>query len=406
MSTEPSSTPPAGSPGAEARQRIGPWQAFWICVMLFAVALFARDIANTNESLSIGGDALWGRDFVNVYTSGTLVLQGRLDLLYDPTAYQAFQDELFGGGLRYHLFSYPPVALLYGWLFALLPYPLALLLWVAGTGALFVLAARPYLRDAGLPAWIAIAAPASLVNIWAGHYGFVIGALWLAAWHLLARRPVAAGILVGLMVVKPHLAVLMPIVLLWRREWTAFAAAAATVLALVGLSAALFGPELWLVYVTEVAAAHAAMVDDVGTFFLLLMPTLTPALAMLGVPILAATAVQAIVGIAAIVLLLRHMPRDDRRAGLATATATFLVLPYGFAYDMTVAGLAGLILLRESLGRRSPAFTLLVALTAIVPLAVMYFNRAGVPGAPLLIAFQLSALLGLMERERATRPPG
>jgi hypothetical protein len=127
---------------------------------------------------------------------------------------------------------------------------------------------------------------------------------------------------------------------------------------------------------------------------------------MLGVPILAATAVQAIVGIAAIVLLLRHMPRDDRRAGLATATATFLVLPYGFAYDMTVAGLAGLILLRESLGRRSPAFTLLVALTAIVPLAVMYFNRAGVPGAPLLIAFQLSALLGLMERERATRPPG
>lgn len=394
-------SPPSGA-GAPRRQ-LGAWEAFWICALVFAVALFARDVANTQDGLSIGGDALWGRDFVNVYTSGTLVLQGRLDILYDVGAYQAFQAELFDGGLRFHLFSYPPVALLYGWLFALLPYPLAWLLWVAGTGALFTLAARPYLREAGLPPWLAIVAPASVVNVWAGHYGFVIGALWLGAWHLLGRRPVLAGVLIGLMFVKPHLAVLMPIVLLWRRQWTAFFAAAATVLGLLGLSAALFGVDLWVVYVTQVAAAHAAMVDDVGTFFLTLMPTLTPALAMLGVPTLAAAMAQGLVALAAIFLLLRHMPQDDHRAALATATATFLVLPYAFAYDMTVAGLAGLILLREGLGRRSTAFLLLAGFAAILPLAVMYLNRAGVPAAPLLIAWQLAGLLALAG---ATRPRG
>jgi alpha-1,2-mannosyltransferase len=393
-------TPAAESAPVPAGQRIDAWRALWIVTACVAGFLLFRDILNTggHGMWSIAGDALWGRDFVNVHTSGTLALQGRLDILYDVDAYRAAQLELFDGGLRFHNYSYPPVTLLYTWLFALLPYPVAWLGWLAGTGALFAFAARPYLRDAGLPGWIAVLAPAAIVNIWAGHYGFLVGALWLFAWHHLPRRPVLAGVLIGLIVVKPHLALLAPLVLLWRREWIAFLAAGVTALALVGLSILLFGMELWVTYLTSTAGFQAGMVDDVGAFYVVMMPTVAPSLALAGVPTAFSLAIQAVVAVTAIALLLRHMPSDSGEAGLATALATFLVLPYAFSYDMTVASIAGLILLRRAMRSESPLLELIAWLAAAMPVLMIFLNSAGVPVTPLFVAFQLVAILGLIPR--------
>jgi alpha-1,2-mannosyltransferase len=385
------------------REGVSGWKALWLLTAILAAMIVARDLAMTRwgGDLSIAGQALWGRDFVNVYTSGSLALHGRLGILYDVAAYRDYQLALFQGGLEGHNYSYPPVSLLYTWLFALVPYPVAALAWLAGTGALFAWAARPYLKAAALPAWIALLAPASLMNLWAGHYGFLIGALWLAAWHHLPRRPVLSGFLIGLMVVKPHLALLLPVVLLYRREWKAIAAAALTVVTLVGLSAALFGTQLWVTYLTGTAQLQASMVDDVGTFFINMMPTVMPSLALLGAPWLLAAIVQGAVAIAAIALLLWKMPRDPHRAGMATATATFLVLPYAFAYDLTVVGLAGLILLRTAgMEGRPRAFMIAAGAAAVAPMALLYLNILGLPVAPLLLGFQLAALLGLF----ATKP--
>lgn len=382
-------------PSDRATPQVLAWRILWVFVALSAAFLFARDLAATRlADGSIDQVALWGRDFVNVYTSGALTNAGRLDILYDVEAYQAFQPDLFGAPLVAHNYSYPPVTLFYTWAFALLPYPLALAIWLGGTGALFWWAARPYLADAGLPSWVVLVAPAAIVNLWAGHYGFLIGALWLGAWTLLPRRPVLAGILIGCMVVKPHLALLVPLVLLVRRDWLAFASAAATSVGLVALSILLFGPDIWLTYLGETAVQQAEMVDDVGAFFLTMMPTVTPALFVLGASALIAGIVQAAVALWAIVTLVRFMPANSRDAGLATATATFLVLPYAFSYDMTVAGLAGLLLFRHLVATRSDPLYIVYACAAALPMLLMYLNAAGLPLAPLLLAFQLMALLG------------
>ena len=121
-------------------------------LLLLGLAMVGQDLYLTrwDGSLSIDGHALWGRDFVNVYTAGKLTLQHRLGILYDVDAYRAYQGVLFHGGLEWHNYSYPPATLLYAWIFALLPYPLALAFWLAGTGAFFAWAAKPYLREAGL----------------------------------------------------------------------------------------------------------------------------------------------------------------------------------------------------------------------------------------------------------------
>lgn len=371
-----------------------PWRAMWALAGVLATFILTRDLALTRWSDgSIAGVALWGRDFVNVWTSGAMALQHKLGALYDIDAYHAFQAGLLGDGVKWHNYSYPPVTLLYTWVFALLPYPLALGAWLGCTGAFFAWAARPYLRDAKLPLWVAIAAPASLMNLWTGHYGFLIGGLWLAAFHYLPRRPVLSGVLIGAMVVKPHLAILLPLVLLWRREWRAFGAAAATVAALVGVSVLLFGTDLWVTYLTSTTRLQASMVGDVGTFFITMMPTLTPALATLGVPLGIAIAVQGAVALAAVALLLKRMPQDPRRAALASATATFLVLPYAFAYDMSVAGLGALILFRESLDEtRGPAFRFAAGTAALLPIAILWFSALHWPLAPPLLAFQLVML--------------
>ncbi|HEY5722282.1 MAG TPA: glycosyltransferase family 87 protein [Allosphingosinicella sp.] len=385
-------------PAAGARRSIWLWAAAWFAAACIAILIFWLDLERTDWAgdLSIAHQALWGRDFVNVYTSGSLVLNDRLDILYDIEAYRAYQLELFDQGLKHHNYSYPPVTLLYTWLLALPPYPAALALWLGGTGAFFVWAARPYLRGAGLPAWVAILAPASIVNAWAGHYGFLIGGLWLAAFHFLPRRPVLAGILIGCMIVKPHLAILAPIVLLYRREWRAFAAAACTVILLSGLSILFFGPDLWTIYLTETAMVQAAMVDDVRTFFIRMMPTIMPSLALAGAGAAVSAAVQVVVALSAIGLLLWRMPKDSEEAGLATATATFLVLPYAFNYDMTVAGLAGLLVLQRSRSGGSIAFTLAAAFAFLVPMSVMYFGLVDIPVGPPALIFQLLALLGLI----------
>ncbi len=395
-----------GGPGTIGFRFRGPLLAFWAATVLIGLMMLGRDLLLTRwgGDMTIVGGALWGRDFVNVYSSGTLMLDGRLDILYDVEAYRAWQVEYFDKALLHHNYSYPPVTLLYTWLFALFPYPVAAIAWLAGTAALFAAAARPYLRPLGLPAWLALLAPASLVNFWAGHYGFLIGALWLAAWHHLPRRPALAGALIGLMIVKPHLALLAPIMLAWRREWLAIAAAAATAGLLVLVSALAFGPDLWVTYLTETARLQAAMVDDLGTFHITMMPTLVPSAMQLGAGYGLAVLAQAAIGIAAIALLLLRMPQDSKAAGLAGATATFLVLPYAFNYDMTVIGLAAMLLFHRGAGQSGEAWRAACCFAALLPMLVQYLNFFGLSVTPAVIAFQLIAMLGLAAAGR--RPAG
>lgn len=374
------------------------WAACWTLAAAIAMFTFYSDLhaVRWHGDYSIAGVALWGRDFVNVYTSGSLVLHDRLDILYDVNAYRAYQLDLFDQSLKYHNYSYPPVTLLYTWLFALLPYPLAYVAWLGGTGAFFVWAARPYLRDAGLPAWMAIVAPASVINMWAGHYGFLVGGLWLAAFHYLPKKPWLAGALIGCIIVKPHLAVLAPIVLLYRREWKAIAGAAATAGGLVLLSLLIFGPDLWEVYLTRTAMLQAAMVDDLGTFFIMMMPTLMPSLAILHVGTFTASIIQAVVALGAIGLLLWKMPKDSEQAGLAAAAATFLVLPYAFTYDMTVVGIGAMLLFHRGRGTGSPIYNFLAGAAFLMPMISLFMNMFHIPISPPLLVFQLCALLGLV----------
>jgi alpha-1,2-mannosyltransferase len=378
----------------------------WLLAFMLAWRFAGADLgyALRHGGWNAAPGTLLGRDFVNVFTAGQLVLEGKLKLVYDVGAYEAYQADLFGGAVRDHNYSYSPVSFFYVWLFALGPYGLCYWLWIGLTGGAFLLAARPYLRGAGLPAWAALLIPAAVANVWAGHYGFLFGALWLSAWRLVDTRPRTAGILIGLMIVKPHLALLMPIALARRGSWTAILYAALTSLTLVAASGLAFGWSYWATYLTETSAVQAAMIEDTGQFFLRMMPTVLPAMLLAGLGSTAAWIVQGAFASGAAVALWKRLPSDPMQAGLAAATATFLALPYAFNYDLTVVGIAALIALHRTgvpvpLGERCVA-----ALAFLLPLLVISMNGLGVPLAPLVLAALLATMLR-REQPRAAALP-
>ncbi|HEX8400185.1 MAG TPA: glycosyltransferase family 87 protein [Allosphingosinicella sp.] len=359
----------------------------------------------SHGDLAVRGSAVLGRDFANVFTGGTLVLQGKLETIYGLAAYQEYQTQLFADAVRYHNYSYTPISFLYVWAFGLLPYLPSYLLWTALTGAAFAWAARPYLRDVGLPGWLALLLPASLINVWAGHYGFLIGALWLGAWHLLDTRPRLAGLLIGLMVVKPHLAILIPLLLIRRRAWEPFATASMTVVVLALLSVFLFGTQPWVDFATKTVGLQASMVDDVERFFVLMMPTVAPSLFRAGLSPTLVWPLQAATAAAAIFALWRRMPDNPRQAGLAAACGTFLVLPYAFNYDMTVVGIASLCLLRGDHYRSGGRFgAVALVLCFLLPVLTLAMNRVGLPLAPVLIGYMFAVLLAPATGKAGVRP--
>lgn len=297
----------------------------------------------------VAGGSYWGRDFVNLWTGGRLVRSGDLSVIYDVPAYQAYQAALFGP-LNPHNYSYPPVSFLLAALLSVLPYPLALAVWTAGTGAFFVAACRPWWPAKAGPHWLALLLPVSLINFWAGHYGFLLGGLFLLGWQQLDRHPARAGILFGCMILKPHLALMVGVALLARREWRAIAAGVLTVIALVALTSLLFGWRLWTEFLFGVSGEQSAMIDAGGKFYGLMSTSAATALFRLtdATPVVAAVQLALSLGAIAAVAIAARSGCLTRPLALFAATCTFLALPYAFNYDLTVVSLAALATLVEA----------------------------------------------------------
>src|SRR5206468_6768133 len=97
-------------------------------------------------------------------------------------------------------FAYPPCFLLPLAPFGLLAYPVAAVAWVL----LGLAAYGAALRRRALP-WLALSFPPLLVNVITGQSGFLMTALLAGGMALLPKRPLAAGLLLGLLIVKPQL---------------------------------------------------------------------------------------------------------------------------------------------------------------------------------------------------------
>ncbi len=354
----------------------------WVFGSMIVMTLFIADYRASRHGV-IGLSEMWGRDFANIWTGGKLALNGRLDLLYDLDRYRGFEHALYGT-VGIHNYSYPPIALFLDMPFALLPYGPALMLWLGGTGLLFALAARPWLTEGCAP-WLLLLTPAALMNIWAGHYGFLIGALFLAGWHWLPNRPGWAGVCFGLMALKPHVAVLVPVILLLRGDWRTIAAAALTVGSLVMASVVAFGSDLWAQYLTVTSGVQARMIDPGQEFYGLMATSLASALLRQHIPAAIAYGLQgmAFIGVALGVTSATIRGAPPGALALLAATGTFVLLPYAFNYDLTVVMLAALVVYGRP--EASPMEKAIALIAFVTPQWGMMASAIGIPLTPIAL---------------------
>lgn len=282
-----------------------------------------------------------GIDFLNYWLGGRLALTGRVAEIYDLDAYNRVAWQMFDPAMQKHNFSYPPHILPLLAPFGALPYFAGLAVWNLVGLAVFLVAVLGRLpgRSDGALAGLVLLSPILLVNWVYGQIGLMLAGLFVGALQLLPRRPLAAGILIGMLTVKPQLGLFLPLLLVVERQWRAFAAAALTATAMMALSVALFGIEPWQHYVREVLPLQESFIYGMrGRQYGLMVPSVYGGLVHVGLSTGAALAVHAVAAAVVAGLTVRAMlaPVDWPLKAALVATASLMMSPYVLAYDLAV----------------------------------------------------------------------
>lgn len=282
-----------------------------------------------------------GTDFSNVYAAGVLTLKGQPQDAYDPALQHAAEKEVFGGrDVPFYGWHYPPLFLFAAAALSVLSYGWALLAWMAVTLPAYLLAIRGILPKPGTLV-VALAFPAAFINLGHGQNGFLTAALLGGSLVLLDRRPIVAGILIGLLAYKPQFGVLIPLVLAATGRWQVFAAAAVTVISVSALSLAIFGIEVWHAFFESTAFTRHVVLEAGGTGWQKIQ-SIFAASRMWGANLETAYALQALLGllVAASVIWLWRSPAAFALKAAALATGSLLATPYVLDYDLMVLAIA------------------------------------------------------------------
>ncbi len=281
-----------------------------------------------------------GTDFSNVYAAGEFTLLGDPASAYNPALQHAAEKAVFGRDVPFYGWHYPPLFLTVAGLLAMLPYGWALFAWMALTlpayaGVVYGIVPR---KESLI---LALAFPAVFINLGHGQNGFLTAALLGGALLMLDRRPVIAGVLIGLLAYKPQFGVLIPLVLAASGRWTSFLAAAATVLAASMATYALYGPEVWAAFLESTEFTRGVVLEAGGTGWAKIQ-SLFSALRHWGAGLEAAYTAQAalLLAIAASLVWLWRSPAAFELKAAALATGSLLATPYILDYDMVALGVA------------------------------------------------------------------
>jgi hypothetical protein len=266
-----------------------------------------------------------GVDFLSFWAAGRLTLGGQVTAAYDISLHHKM-EQVIAPHVGLIPFSYPPPFLILVTPFALAPFGLAFTLWMALTAAFYAFAAS---RVASLRFAFAIA-PAN-VNFIFGQSGFLICGIFILGLTLISAAPFTAGAVLGLMILKPQLALLLPMAMLAGKEWRVIAGAIASSTALLLLGLIAFGAPAYEAFWNMLPHHIGFMRDGRLPWYQIASPFALARYA--GLPQIAALSIHVIVAVAATALTARAwwLKLDERIPILAAST--MLVSPYFFTYD-------------------------------------------------------------------------
>jgi hypothetical protein len=315
-------------------------------------------------------------DFSMFWPSGLLARAHQFAALYQTVPFLAFRQQVFTAATQRIDWIYPPPALLLTMPVSALPFDAAFLVW----SAVLTLAGMLCLRWARL-SWPVIACtllcPATLWNYECGQISLFTACVFAAGLLRMRDAPLRAGALLGLLAIKPQLALLLAIAVLATRNWRAMLAGGASALGLCGLVTLLLGPQVWHAYFVFGAPVAAQILNaplaphSYETFGISVYWMVRG----LGAGLRAAQLVQTAVALAAAALTWQvwRGARTLTQKFAITAWAALLATPYGYTNDMIAAstGVAALVAARGwRVGAWEPLFWIWPALSPIIANAI------------------------------------
>lgn len=289
-----------------------------------------------DTGFSVLSDRLPYWDFSNLWAGSVMAREGHVGWLFDVEAYRDGLRAMFSPLLPNQEWSYPPSILWLGLPLSFLPLPVAYAVWTFGAIAALGLALRP-LRLPRLALVAILTSPAVVTSAIFGQNGSLTAALLLGSLLTSMRAPVLSGLLAGLLTLKPHLGLLIPVVYLATANWRAFFTAAAASIALFAATGLAFGFQVWTGFVTVTSPLMAMILEapypqlyhaNAMTFFILGRS--------IGLGVAAAYAYQALFSAIAVGAVAWLWRKPDVDLGIKAALTALLALtatPYGYSYD-------------------------------------------------------------------------
>jgi hypothetical protein len=366
-------------------------KAFAILGGFFFVATAGTYLYGLDTSTSFprdGSSLVVGRDFLNFWMYGRAAGHSNPGQWYDVAVYQRELASFLGNGYPGQNWSYPPTVMLIAAPFGLVGYLPALLFWSVAGFALFLVVITRHIADRRALLALAIC-PAAVFCLISGQSSFVTSAMLISIFALLDRQPAAAGMLIGLMTIKPQLGLLLPVMLIASGRWRVFIFAAVTTLGLVALSAALFGGQAWIAFITQGLPTQNLVLADPQGIATPFYPTVFMNLRGVGLGYAPAMAMQlgfAIAAVAGVAWAFRyHRDADPRLLFALFVACSITAVPYLLVYDTLALSFAALALLAGNALDTRGAW--LARLVYWLPLLQIGLGTLRIPGPALVAPF-------------------
>ena len=291
-----------------------------------------------------------GGDYPAFYGAGSIALDGRWEVLYEPAAQRDAQVDLLDGSDSLLYFAYPPpvavayaplAAISYRWSYLIHTLLMGAALWGA------VAMARPLVPVVDRYPAAAFAAALLTYPLLRAVTGGQNTALTLllvvaAVRYETARRWVATGIVVGLLMYKPQFGVVFVALLLVRRRWASAAVSGVVMGVMWLMSAALLGYGWVGDWLSEAADFARANTDLNSANFVSFPGALGHVFGSTGEVV--GWALAAAVSTGLLLILLRRRDLVPLLVHALTAAIAVLVLPQPLFYEVgLLALLAGVI---------------------------------------------------------------
>lgn len=332
-------------------------------------------------------------DFISFWGAARLAAAGTPALAYDNAILHQLQSAVvdFAPGAEMP-FPYMPAFLLVLVPFSVFPFGVAMMLWVAATFAAYLVILRRLVPNAW---FLALGFPAVLVNAAVGQNGFLTAAVFLSALLILQRRPLVAGLVIGLLVIKPQLAILFPVALLASRQWRAVIGAAISSTAVTLAGILVFGTQPFLAWIDQLPLY--GRIAREGLVGWVQFTSVYAAGRQAGLDSGAAFGLHISVATAAIVAVWRiwRSDSDMLTKGAVLACATALISPYMFLYDQLLLTIAFVWAVRRN------AHPALVALLWCLPMVSIAQHFTGAGFANLGPVTPITLLAMIIRRTRA-----